>query len=28
MSEKHNNKNQNFIRGRVKQHRSDSGNAW
>jgi len=28
MSRKHNNKNQNFIRERVRQYRSDSGNAW
>jgi hypothetical protein len=28
MSGKHNNKNQNFIRGIVQQYRSDSGNAW
>jgi hypothetical protein len=28
MSRKHNNKNQDFIRGRVQEDRSDSGNAW
>jgi len=28
MSGKHNNKNQNFIRGSVQQYRSDSDNAW